>query len=218
LCDRGGPPILLHMEASTDRTGQPPAALRLSDADRDQAIGQLRDRFADGCLSQDSFVYRVGAVLRARRRGELADILGDLPPPRARARTAGGRLAGTRQSAARELAAARQSMARDIAAARRHAARLAARLRQPRVLVLPAGSAQRFTIGRDADCDLVLPDLTVSRVHAGLRRDAGGWLLDDIGSTNGTRVNGWRVTGPVPVRPGDRISFGALNLVVSDRR
>jgi pSer/pThr/pTyr-binding forkhead associated (FHA) protein len=83
-------------------------------------------------------------------------------------------------------------------------------------LVLPAGAKESFTIGRDAACDLVLPDMTVSRSHAGLRRKAGGWLLSDVGSTNGTRLNGWRVTEPVPVRAGDEVTFGSLTLVVTD--
>ncbi|HTB55966.1 MAG TPA: FHA domain-containing protein, partial [Trebonia sp.] len=58
------------------------------------------------------------------------------------------------------------------------------------------------------ECDLAIADMTVSRVHARLERGAAGWLLTDLGSTNGTRVNGWRVRGPVPVRAGDVVSFG----------
>jgi pSer/pThr/pTyr-binding forkhead associated (FHA) protein len=57
----------------------------------------------------------------------------------------------------------------------------------------------------------------VSRSHAGLRRKAGAWLLSDVGSTNGTRLNGWRVTEPVPVRAGDEVTFGSLTMVVIDR-
>jgi Inner membrane component of T3SS, cytoplasmic domain/Domain of unknown function (DUF1707) len=211
------------MRASTDQTGRLPAAFRVCDADRDQVIGQLRERFADGYLSKDSFELRVGAALCARRRGELADLVVDLPPARTslrRATLAG--LARARRSAARELSEAGRSMARDVAearraAARRRAARAMRRARRPRQLVLPA-AGERYTIGRDLGCDLVLPDRTVSRVHAGLRRRwDGGWLLDDIGSKNGTRVNGWRVTAPVPVRPGDLISIGSTNFVVAER-
>jgi pSer/pThr/pTyr-binding forkhead associated (FHA) protein len=57
---------------------------------------------------------------------------------------------------------------------------------------------------------MVLPDPTISRWHAGLRREATGWMLDDLGSTNGTRLNGWRVRERVPVRDGDLVSFGAV--------
>ncbi len=47
-------------------------------------------------------------------------------------------------------------------------------------------------------------------------RGLRGWLLTDLGSTNGTRLNGWRVREPVPVRPGDRVSFGAVTFVLRD--
>jgi len=55
--------------------------------------------------------------------------------------------------------------------------------------------------------------MTVSRRHAALERTPGGWLLSDLESTNGTRVNGWRVRGKVAVRAGDLISFGTLEAV-----
>jgi pSer/pThr/pTyr-binding forkhead associated (FHA) protein len=50
--------------------------------------------------------------------------------------------------------------------------------------------------------------MTVSRRHATLERTQDGWLLTDLESTNGTRVNGWRVRGKVKVTPGDLVSFG----------
>jgi hypothetical protein len=181
--------------------GQPadgPPAVRVCDADRDRVIAQLRDRFADGFLSHESFEFRVDAVLRARWHNDLAGVLADLPAPRpSLARTALGRLAQTQRSARR---------------------RLAGYLQPPRraALMLPSGTKNSFTIGRDVACDLVLSDMTVSRSHAGLRREAGGWVLSDAGSMNGTRLNGWRVTEPVPVRAGDEVMFGALTLVVTE--
>jgi pSer/pThr/pTyr-binding forkhead associated (FHA) protein len=57
--------------------------------------------------------------------------------------------------------------------------------------------------------------MTVSRLHAQLERTPEGWLLSDLESTNGTRVNGWRVRGKVPVRAGDLVSFGNLEVVLS---
>ena len=83
------------------------------------------------------------------------------------------------------------------------------------MLMFPSGDRHRFTIGRDAACDLVLPDPSVSRWHAGLTRCASGWMLDDLGSTNGTLLNGWRVRESVPVQPGDQVSFGAVTFVVA---
>jgi len=187
------------MRASRGRPAYPAAEVRACDADREQVVAVLRERFADGSLNQDSFVLRVDAALRARWRGELAGILSDLP--------------GRRMSAARAVLA-RVTQARRAAARRLGGHGPAS---PPAAFMLPSGTQVSFTIGRDADCDLVLSDMTVSRTHAGLRRDAGGgWLLSDAGSTNGTRLNGWRVTEPVPVRAGDRVSFGALTLLVTE--
>jgi pSer/pThr/pTyr-binding forkhead associated (FHA) protein len=59
--------------------------------------------------------------------------------------------------------------------------------------------------------------MTVSRWHASLERGPYGWLLDDLGSMNGTRVNGWRVTSPSLVRAGDLVSFGCVTFVLADR-
>jgi pSer/pThr/pTyr-binding forkhead associated (FHA) protein len=50
--------------------------------------------------------------------------------------------------------------------------------------------------------------MTVSRIHARLEQTPDGWLLKDLSSTNGTRVNGWKVRGQVGVRPGDVVRFG----------
>jgi pSer/pThr/pTyr-binding forkhead associated (FHA) protein len=57
----------------------------------------------------------------------------------------------------------------------------------------------------------VLPEECVSRKHAQLWRDGERWLLRDLGSRNGTRVNGVRVLEAIEVRPGDRVSLGGAN-------
>jgi hypothetical protein len=182
------------MRAPRRRPAYRPPEQRACDADRDRVIDELRERFADGSLAHESFVFRVDAALHARRHGELAGIMADLPGPR--------------------LSPARAVLAR-LGRARRAARRRMAGYPPP-PLMLPSGTQVSFTIGRDAACDLVLSDMTVSRIHAGLRRVAGGWLLSDAGSTNGTRLNGWRVTDPVPVQAGDRITFGSMTLVVTE--
>ena len=87
------------------------------------------------------------------------------------------------------------------------------RPQQPFPLQFPRGGGDQFSIGRDASCDLAIADMTVSRLHAQLERTEDGWLLSDLESTNGTRVNGWRVRGKVPVRAGDLVSFGSLETV-----
>jgi hypothetical protein len=87
---------------------------------------------------------------------------------------------------------------------------------QPLPLFFPPGRSDRYTIGRTRDCDLCLTDLSVSRLHAELLRDESGWLLNDLGSHNGTRLNGWLVRETVQVRAGDRLEFGSTAFVLAD--
>lgn len=70
----------------------------------------------------------------------------------------------------------------------------------------PLGSGSVF-IGRQSECDLALEDAKVSRRHATLACKDGEFFLDDLGSTNGTFVNGRRV-GRTKLTPGDRITMG----------
>ncbi|MEK8145474.1 FHA domain-containing protein [Streptomyces sp. M10(2022)] len=71
-------------------------------------------------------------------------------------------------------------------------------------LLLPAASPYPLLIGRDPANGLRLSHETVSRMHAELIGQGSRWILRDLGSTNGTCVNGQRVTGAVPVREGTR--------------
>jgi pSer/pThr/pTyr-binding forkhead associated (FHA) protein len=64
-------------------------------------------------------------------------------------------------------------------------------------------------LGREADCDIVVPDDRASRHHAELRWDHGVVSLADFGSTNGTRVNGQMVVGQTTMRDGDVLAIGA---------
>ena len=66
-------------------------------------------------------------------------------------------------------------------------------------------------IGRLSTSDVVLADPNVSRRHAELRRDGERWLIADLGSTNGTVVNG-KLAREHPLKDGDRISFGTTEL------
>ncbi|MGH3185732.1 MAG: FHA domain-containing protein [Streptosporangiaceae bacterium] len=86
----------------------------------------------------------------------------------------------------------------------------------PMPLFFPPGSGTSFTIGRTQECDLRIADLSVSRLHARLVRVEDGWLLRDLGSHNGTRVNGWLIREPVPVRAGDRVEFGSALFVITE--
>jgi hypothetical protein len=78
-----------------------------------------------------------------------------------------------------------------------------------RLLVPPRGA----TIGRSRDCDIVLDDAGVSRRHAELRPEASAtWRIEDLGSTNGVRVNGLTVAGAHELRSGDRIGMGSTEM------
>jgi FHA domain/DUF1707 SHOCT-like domain len=166
--------------------------LRVSDADRERALQMLRECSAQGRLSHDTFLHRVDLALRARDAGQLASVLRDLPPEP----TAG----------------------RAIARWSAFSARLLVAWRGPRLpcLVLPRADKTVFTIGRAADCDLSLGDMTVSWRHAELRRAGEDWVLADLGSTNGTHVNGWKVGDGFTVRPGDHVRFGGVAFRLAD--
>jgi hypothetical protein len=72
-------------------------------------------------------------------------------------------------------------------------------------------SGERVTIGRSRECDVVLSDPNVSRRHIELRRGERGWAAVDLGSTNGMKVNGRRLSH-AELEPGDRITIGITDL------
>jgi hypothetical protein len=79
-------------------------------------------------------------------------------------------------------------------------------------LVLPNGDRFSLTesmisIGRHPDCNLVLADPNVSRNHAEIRPQGDRFLVVDLGSTNGTRINGARVEQQL-LEDGDEVTFG----------
>lgn len=75
----------------------------------------------------------------------------------------------------------------------------------------------KVTIGRDPGNDIRLgTDARVSRLHAVLERFGAGWCVRDMGSTNGTVVNGHRIAGDRPLYGGDEIIVGTTRIVVRD--
>jgi len=74
-------------------------------------------------------------------------------------------------------------------------------------LVFPLETNQ-FTIGRDPGNGIVIVDAEVSRKHARLTMQKDGYLLEDLGSTNGTFVNGQRLNGPYKLQSGDLVALG----------
>lgn len=78
-----------------------------------------------------------------------------------------------------------------------------------RMLLPPRGGV----VGRGRDCDIVLEDSGVSRRHAELRPGDGGWSIEDLGSTNGVRVNGSLIRGSQGLRSGDRVELGSTEML-----
>jgi hypothetical protein len=217
------------MGGSTADTPITPEYLRASDAERDHAVSELRNEFAEGRLSHETFMYRMQSALDARHRGQLVSLFTDLPPrrpglmariramlrgedPEAReSRPDGGwGIPRTQQIAGRSHEQVPSQLPPPPPGWESHPAPPAS----PAPLVFPPGSGVRFTIGRTRDCDLCLTDLSVSRMHALLVRREGGWVLSDLGSHNGTRLNGWLVREPVQVRAGDRVEFGSMAFII----
>lgn len=170
---------------------------RPSDAERERAIEVLKENAAQGRLSHDTFVRRMELAMTARGRGELAALTADLPTA-GRVTDWAARLIGASSSFADRLRRAWQTE----------------RLPQ---LLLPAPGPDPFRIGRDFACGLRIADDSVSRLHAELCLRDGVWTLRDLGSMNGTWVNGMRVMGTVRVRPGDAVTFGRTGYRLTGR-
>jgi hypothetical protein len=167
-----------------------PLPLRPSAADRERVARLLRDGSAEGRLSLEDFSERIERSLAALNSGQLDELVADMRPP----------------------GPMRRGLMRAVAWCSRLADDLRAAWERPRVPVLglPADAEGPIVLGRSRECDCVLPEPSVSRRHAELRRDGGRWLLRDLGSRNGTRVNGVRVLEETEVAPGDRVSFAGM--------
>jgi hypothetical protein len=74
----------------------------------------------------------------------------------------------------------------------------------------------RAYIGRDVANDIVIDNPEVSRRHASIYQEAGRYVIEDLGSTNGTFVNGVRVTGPQPLHDGDIVGLGQVVLAFEE--
>jgi predicted component of type VI protein secretion system len=73
-------------------------------------------------------------------------------------------------------------------------------------------AADGAVIGRSREADVVLEDPNVSRRHAEVRPSGGSWIVRDLGSTNGVKVNSRRIQGPQSLRPGDTIELGTARV------
>jgi FHA domain len=79
--------------------------------------------------------------------------------------------------------------------------------------LLPIGSP-RSIVGSSRESDLVVDDPSVSRTHLLLEQLGGAWFIEDLGSRNGTYLNGQRITRRRVVRPGDEIRLGVARVVL----
>jgi len=165
-----------------------PVPVRPSAEERERVVRVLRDRSVEGRLSTDTFAERVGLAFQAKSGAELAELTSDVRPARWPRRLL---------LEAVEWLSVLQA---DLEAA-------GSRPRVPS-LALPRVDGVRVVLGRAPNCDCVLSEECVSRRHAELWRERGRWYLRDIGSRNGTRVNGMRVIEREEVRPGDRVWLG----------
>lgn len=68
-------------------------------------------------------------------------------------------------------------------------------------------------VGRTPGLEVVIDNVSVSRRQAEIRQDGAGWVVRDLGSANGTFLNGTRLTADTPLKAGDEISFGKFSLL-----
>jgi hypothetical protein len=159
---------------------------------REQLAGVLRAAFAEGLLSEETLSYRLGMLFGAR----LVDpqgVVGDLALRPSPGRSPLARFAAVGIGVYREVM---------------RVARPPRERRSPLLLALDwDGRDDVLLVGRAASCDIVVADPTVSRRHARLVCRDGRWLVHDLGSTNGTTVNGMPV-GRCQLRAGDRVLLG----------
>ncbi|MFD7550171.1 FHA domain-containing protein [Streptomyces sp. NPDC059578] len=169
---------------------------RVSDTDRDRALTALRDGVAQGRLSQDTYLRRMELALVARHAEELVALTADLRSERRWTQAVLGGVSAVSGFTERMRRAWQGE-------------------RLPKLLLPGYSGDQPLRIGRDPGNGLRLNHETVSRVHAELVHRGGLWVLHDLGSTNGTTVNGRRVVGSAVVRDGDHVGFGHLTFRVT---
>lgn len=149
---------------------------------------RLNAAYAGGLLSDETFAARIEDALRAWLV-DPAELVGDLTFRKARR---SGLQLGSR---------VRAWLARLIDAP------VPETLSQVVLALEWSGTQGELLIGRDYSCDLVLEHPTVSRQHARAFFRDGKWIVQDLGSTNGTVVNGVSV-GRCELRPGDDLLLG----------
>jgi hypothetical protein len=159
--------------------------MRADGRHRERALARLRAAFGGGAIGVETLELRVGLALASRTRSELARLVDDLPVP----------------------------------VWRRVWDAICSAALGERVLVLASPPdvevGEGLVVGRQADASLVVDDPRVSRRHLMLRRARDGWIAEDLGSTNGTYVNGWRIRR-ARLGAGDVVRIGDTRLRIRE--
>ena len=163
---------------------------------RQRLVDVLSAAFAEGLLSQRTYSYRLRQLVGPRVIDQW-QLVGDLTL---------GRIRPSRATVARKAISALVERVHAVATPGRDAP-------APLLLVLNEALREQLLLGRHPACDVVLHAPTVSRRHAQLTHRHGGWVIQDLASTNGTLVNGERV-GRATVRGGDVLTLGELTLLL----
>jgi hypothetical protein len=175
--------------------GRENATVVRAGSSRRRIARSLNTAYADGLLSEDTFVGRLDQLLRSRVIDPLL-LIGDLSfrrGNRSRALSIKGLLGVIVPTRHRTVSSDERSAV---------------------MLALDwSGETSELLIGRHPACDVVLCEDTVSRRHARLVFRDGKWIIRDLRSTNGTAVNGTYV-GRCELRPGDRLVLGDQCLAV----
>jgi FHA domain len=159
-------------------------------ARRHRLARTLNAAYAEGLLSERTLAHRLD-VLFAGVLIDPARLVGDL----------------NRRGSRRPL---RQSVRHTVTSMlQRHRAGARSGSDEPAILLALdwTGTCDELVIGRHPGCEVVMTDETVSRRHAQLTFRDGGWIVQDLDSTNGTRLNGQPV-GRCRLRPGDQLGLG----------
>ena len=167
--------------------------MRPSFAERERVARRLRGAYMHQRLSVDTLSHRLEIAYTARSYNELEWIVADLP----------------------ERAGLMKAALTAVTVVSRLTQRLEEAWREPRLERLRLPTHERTIIGRSRSSGCILADATVSRAHSLVRYGDGKWSLSDLGSTNGTFVNGRRITCETEVRPGDEVAFGGVRFVLA---
>jgi hypothetical protein len=163
--------------------------MRASDRRREWTVARLRGAYVDGALSTETFEIRTGQAYRSRTREQLSSLLDDLSSP-------------WQHLWQRSRAWLRSFLAMPVAVG----------VADARLVALPMKPGERIVVGRDHACDVVVDDPAVSRRHVSIRCLGKEWEARDLDSTNGTYVDGRRVSA-AHAYPGDVLYLGASTAV-----